>query len=77
MTFPANQLATVTAVKSAPDNERDFENFLRDVGKFSQTAAKIITAKGFKALSGQRDVEASDTEKAAKKLADFLNTLKP
>ena len=58
VTFPANNLATITGVKSAPDNEREFENFLREVGKFSQQAAKIITAKGFKALSGQRDVEA-------------------
>ncbi len=60
VTFPANELATVTGVKSAPANERDFEKFLRDEGKFSREAAKIITAHGFKALSGQRDAEAKE-----------------
>ncbi len=76
VTFPANDQATITNVKSAPQTERDFERFLRDEGKFSHEAAKIITAKGFKALSGQRDVEASETEQAAKKFAAFLHTLK-
>ncbi len=67
--FPANDKAKITQVKSQPNTEREFESFLRDVGGYSQAAAKIITAHGFKALSGQRDVEAED----AKKLADNLD----
>lgn len=60
VTFPANEMAKITSVKSAPQTERDFENFLRDAGGYSREAAKIITAKGFKALSNQRDVDAAE-----------------
>lgn len=56
VTFPANTQARVTGVKGH-NNEREFEGFLRDAG-YSREAAKIITARGFKALSGQRDAEA-------------------
>ncbi len=56
VTFPANESARLTGVKSH-NNEREFEGFLRDAG-YSREAAKIITAHGFKALSGQRDAEA-------------------
>ena len=74
VTFPANQMATITNVKNAPETERDFEKFLRDAG-FSRAAAKTITAHGFKALSGQRDAE-DDAQRAAKRLAEFLTNLK-
>jgi HK97 family phage prohead protease len=63
VTFPANEKATVTNVKSLPETEREFEEFLRDAG-YSHAAAKTIVARGFKALSGQRDVEAKDAELA-------------
>jgi uncharacterized protein len=56
VTFPANDRAKVTRVKDAHGNEREFEEFLREAG-YSREAAKIITAKGFKALPGQREVE--------------------
>ena len=56
VTFPMNERATITRVKAAHENEREFEEFLREAG-YSRDAAKIITAKGFKALSGQREVE--------------------
>lgn len=56
VTFPANEKAQITRVKNAHGNERDFEEFLREAG-YSRDAAKIITAKGFKALSGQREAE--------------------
>jgi len=56
VTFPANDRAKVTRVKDAHGNEREFEEFLREAG-YSREAAKIITAKGFKALSGQREAE--------------------
>lgn len=57
VTFPANDRATITRVKTAHENERDFEEFLREAG-YPRDAAKIITARGFKALSGQREAEA-------------------
>lgn len=49
VTFPANDLARVSAVKAMGDIEdpRSFERFLRDSG-FSRNRAKAITAKGFK-----------------------------
>jgi len=49
VTFPANELARVSTVKSAGANletPRDFERFLREQG-FSRSRAKAITAKGF------------------------------
>ena len=58
VTFPANELAGVNAVKAAGDIRtiRDFEDFLRDAGGFSRAAAKAIAAGGFKALqSDPRD----------------------
>lgn len=55
VTFPANEAATVSAVKSAPDTIRDFENFLREAGKYSQTEAKLIASKGFNALQAHRE----------------------
>ena len=58
VTFPANDKATITNVKGH-NSEREFENFLRDAG-YSRDAAKTITAHGFKALSGQRDAEATE-----------------
>ena len=58
VTFPANDRATVTQVKTAHENERDFEQFLREAG-YSREAAKVIVAKGFKALSGQREADAA------------------
>jgi HK97 family phage prohead protease len=57
VTFPANEQAIITRVKGQDMTEREFENFLRDEGKFSHEAAKTIVARGFKALSGQRDAE--------------------
>lgn len=56
VTFPMNDKAQVTRVKSAPDNERDFEELLREAG-YPRDAAKIIIARGFKALNGQREAE--------------------
>jgi hypothetical protein len=58
VTIPANEMATITAMKSAPDNERDFERFLRNAG-YSRNVAKAVTARGFK---GYQDVlrEAED-----------------
>lgn len=54
VTFPANAAANVEAVKSAPDNIRDFENFLREAG-YSRNDANLIASKGFNALMTRRE----------------------
>lgn len=53
VTFPANEMAGVSAVKSAQHIKtiREFEDFLRDEGGFSNAAAKAIAAGGFKAIN--------------------------
>lgn len=57
VTFPANEAAVVTNVKSLPDNEREFEKMLRQAG-YSQNQAKAITCHGFKAAKQSRDAGA-------------------
>lgn len=85
VTFPANQAAQITAVKSAiPQTEREFENFLRQHG-FSRNQAKSIVAKGFRQSGNTRDEyfeddrlmekELRDAE-LTKKLSEILTTLK-
>lgn len=71
VTFPANEMARIMGVKSAHTNEREFEDFLREAG-YSREAAKIIVAKGFKALSGQRDADGD----YATTLCELLTTIK-
>lgn len=65
VTFPANGLARVSSVKSAGDIRtiRDFEDFLRDVGKFSNSAAKAIAARGFKASDPRDEDEAANLDR--------------
>ncbi len=63
VTFPANTAATVTQTRSQPDNIRDFEKFLREVGKYSQSQAKIIASKGFREFEQeQREVSGLTSE---------------
>jgi HK97 family phage prohead protease len=57
VTFPANEKAKITRVKSLPQNVREFEIFLRDVGGYSHKAAKSIAAKGFKSADCRDDTE--------------------
>ena len=73
MTFPANEAAEVTAVKAAPANVRDFEDFLREAGKFSQKDAKLIASKGFNALLIHR--EGGDAALALDALKGAMNQL--
>lgn len=56
VTFPMNELATITRVKGKPEDERQLEEYLREVG-YTQGEAKGIIAKGYKAIAGQREVE--------------------
>lgn len=74
VTFPANEAATISAVKSAPDTVRDFEDFLRDAGKYSQQDAKLIASKGFNALLKHR--EGGDAALAQLALEGAMNQLR-
>ncbi len=59
VTFPANGLARVDAVKAQIRTIREFEDFLRDAGGFSHAAAKAIASRGFKAAD-PRDEDGAD-----------------
>lgn len=60
VTFPMNDKARIGAVKSAGIKTiREFEDFLRDVGGYSHSAAKAIAAGGFKATD-PRDEDGAD-----------------
>lgn len=60
VTFPANGKARVGAVKAADIKTiREFEDFLRDSGGFSHSAAKAIASGGFKAAD-PRDEDGAD-----------------
>lgn len=63
VTFPANPKARIQSAKSDL-TIRIAEQALRDVG-FSQAEAKAVVASGFKALHGQRDVDAGLGQLAA------------
>ena len=54
VTFPANENATISAVKAMPTTIREFEELLRDAG-FTSAAAKKIAISGFKARDEARD----------------------
>lgn len=58
---PSNDRARLTDVKSADQIKtiREFEDFLRDVGGFSNAAAKAIAASGFKAAEPRDEDDAS------------------
>lgn len=57
VTFPMNDEARVAVVKSAATitTIREFEDFLRDVGRFSHAQAKALASGGFKTLQTTRD----------------------
>lgn len=57
VTFPANELAGVTSLKSeTPKTIREFEQFLRDAG-YSRKDAKALASRGFTSLSNPCDAE--------------------
>lgn len=72
VTFPMNELATVTDVKSIL-TEREFERFLRDAG-YSRKEATAITLHGFKGLADQRD--AVEDEPVIEGLSDLMTQLR-
>jgi HK97 family phage prohead protease len=84
VTFPANDKATLTGVKSAfvekPKDVsemtiREFEHALRDVG-CSWKQAELIARSGFKAVSALRDEDESvnDEQAVLVQLANLLNS---
>lgn len=75
VTFPMNDKAQITRVKSAPDNERDFEEFLRDAG-FSRKEAKTIISEGYRAILNQRDAGGEELKELANLLKQFNTKLK-
>mgnify|MGYP000868761760 CR=1 FL=1 len=66
--MPANGAARVRAVKAAGEimTIREFEDFLRDVGGFSHSAAKAIAAGGFKAAE-PRDEDGAELAEAIRR----------
>ncbi len=59
VTFPANEMAKITRVKSKPADERALEEYLREAG-YSRGEAKAIVAKGYKAIAGQREADGQE-----------------
>lgn len=74
VTFPANEKATITTVKSRPQTLREFETFLREAGQFSREDATTVALRGFKALStpGEPDEEVNAHPASAEQLAALL-----
>lgn len=73
VTFPANGKARISQVKSASGigTIRDFEQFLRDVGGFSNAQAKAIAASGFKATDPRDEDEADLAALLRRNIARF------
>lgn len=62
VTFPMHQSSTISLVKSGNlPTERQFEEYLRDVG-FSAKQAKGIIASGYKSITSARDAGDDDAE---------------
>lgn len=74
VTFAANNLAFVTDVKAAQSlrTVREFEDFLRDVGGFSNSQAKRIASKGWGAIDVARD----ESDEALTKTLELLESFK-
>lgn len=71
VTFPANDAARLTGIKSV----RDFEQFLRENG-FSRGAAEAIATHGFKATQGEpaAELDATQGEPADGQLLEALKS---
>lgn len=72
VTFAANSLAFVTDVKAvqAVKTVREFEDFLRDVGGFSNSQSKRIASKGWGAVGEARE----ESDEALVKTLDLLSS---
>lgn len=74
VTFPANGKARVSDIKGLESIKtiRDFEGFLRDVGGFSNAAARAIAAGGFKA-SDPRDEDEAEIAAQLRRNVELLS----
>lgn len=76
VTFPANPDARVAAVKAGDiTTVREFEAFLRDVGGFSNAAARKIAADGYKATDPDprdEDEDGADLQAIIRRNIDTL-----
>lgn len=75
VTFPANDKARITDVKSAPQTLREFEEFLREEGKFSREQATTIALRGFKSLDQGEPVPVLTNEEVEGLKSAFRNVL--
>lgn len=74
VTFPANEKAQVTRVKSRrPETIREFEEYLRE-GGFSQQDATTVALRGFKALTTQG--EPDEEVQVMRDIAQLFNQIK-
>lgn len=74
VTFPANEKAQITRVKSVDGQfmtEREFEELLRDVG-LSHKEAKTVVSDGYKALLKHRDGGAEELNDTITKAINAL-----
>lgn len=73
VTFPMNDKARVTRVKSLPRTLREFEEFLREAG-YGREDATTIALRGYKALDSGR--EAGDEElETLREIAGLFNSI--
>lgn len=72
VTMPANPKARIRQVKSDM-TIRDFEDFLRDAGGFSNAQAKAIASSGFKSIEAMRD--AGDGNEVADSVGRLISIL--
>lgn len=76
VTWGMNPLASITSAKERARQcatIRDFEDFLREEGGFSNAQAKLLASGGFKALQQARDVSGGEGDAAA--IVKFLNSI--
>lgn len=72
VTFPMNEMAQVTRIKSLPKTERELEKLLRQAG-FGRTQAKAIVAGGFKSFHDmQRDADVETNLDLVQREADAV-----
>lgn len=72
VTWGMNPLAGISGAKTRQmTTVREFEDFLRDEGGFSNAQAKLLVSGGWKKLQAARD-ESSDEGEAATQLKQFL-----
>lgn len=74
VTFGMNPLAGVDGVKSIT-NIREYEDFLRDSGRFSKAQALLLASGGWKALQDRRDSGDGDEVKQIAAITDYLKTI--